>query len=107
MWERDKSVLHLCKIVTIKELEESHQKDKDVISNKSENKQQMKEKEMKDLYAQLMGSPVIQKQDTILNFQSRIEYIKRVELELPYPKINALSASPNNYNLLIVSCNGI
>lgn len=67
----------------------------------------MKEKEMKDLYAQLMGNPVVEKKDAVLNFQSRIEYIKRVELVLPFSKIVALSVSPNNYNLLIVSSNGI
>ena len=58
MWEKDSSVLHLCKIVSTKELEERYQKDKDVVCNKSEYKRQMKEKEMKDLYAQLMGNPV-------------------------------------------------
>lgn len=74
--------------------------------SKNTNKILFREKEMKDMYAQLMGNTLPPKQETMLDLESRIEYIRRVEVDLSCHRITSLSLSPNNYNLLIVGSSG-
>jgi hypothetical protein len=99
-------VVHLCRILTAREIEERYEKDKQAEMGKNSNKIMLKEREMKDMYAQLMGNTLPPKQETLLDLESRIEYIRRVEVDLACHKISTVSLSPNNYNLLVVGCGG-
>ena len=62
---------------------------------------------MKDIYSQLMGNNNGHRQDSKKVYLPRLEYIRKIRLELPYSKINNIFLSPNNYNLLIIGTNGI
>ena len=54
-----------------------------------------------------MGNNNGHKEDNKKTYVPRLEYVRNIRLELPYSKINSISLSSNNYNILIIGTNGI